>query len=159
MALKIMGKHKVFQDQVNNLCIDLTHSEVEQYNQNHAAKGDIGHQKKSEKIPKHLWGYSIVHPSGILSSIAHDKTGYTGIEEVVGQTPEIYEWLDFDFYDCVLILDNKHTSTTDNIIILERWLGISHKIGSNMCYLLLTVSGKVITQTTVQHVIYTDFYT
>ena len=46
MAPEITGKHAEFQDKSKRLCIDLTHSEVERSNQNHAAKGEIGHLKK-----------------------------------------------------------------------------------------------------------------
>ena len=46
----------------------------------------------------------------------------------------------------------------DNIIhiILGIWLRISHNIGSDMCYWVLTVSGKVIAWNMVQHVIHTE---
>ena len=43
----------------------------------------------------------------------------------------------------------------DDNIILGQWLGISQKIGSDMCYWVLTVLGKVVARTTVQHVIIT----
>ena len=36
------------------------------------------------------------------------------------------------------------------------WIGISHKIGSNMCYWVLAVSVKNFVWTTVQHVICND---
>lgn len=35
---------------------------------------------------------------------------------------------------------------------MGRWLGVSHHVGSNMCYYILTKKGKVISRTTVQHV-------
>ena len=43
----------------------------------------------------------------------------------------------------------------DNIII-GQWIGISHKVVSNMFYWLFTVSWKLIARTNVQHVICTD---
>ena len=46
MTLEITGKHMEFQAQVKCFRIDLTHSEVERPNHNHAAEGDIGHMKK-----------------------------------------------------------------------------------------------------------------
>ena len=102
--------------------------------------------------PKRVWGYGFVHQSGVLSRLAWGQNGQTGIEEVTGNTPDISEWLDFDFYDRVWWLDTKKQSTTDNTITLGRWIGISHKIGSYMCYRVLTVSGNFIARTTVQHV-------
>ena len=98
LELEITGNHTEFQVQVNHLRIDLTHSEVEQFNQNHAAEGDIWHLKKhfrkkmvSKKVPMGLWDYGLVHKAGILSRISRGKMGWTGIEEVTGQMPEISE--------------------------------------------------------------------
>jgi hypothetical protein len=34
---------------------------------------------------------------------------------------------------------------------LARWLGVAHRVGSDLCYWLLLESGKVIARTTVQH--------
>ena len=33
-----------------------------------------------------------------------------------------------------------------------RWLGVSHRVGSAMCYFVLTKAGQVLSRTTVQHV-------
>ena len=159
LAPEITGKNTEFQAQVKLLRIDLTHSEKERSNQNHAAEGEIGHLKKrfrqkmvSKAVPKRLWDYGLVHQAGVLNRIARGKTGHTGLKEVTGQTPDIKEWLDFDFYDRVWWLDTKKPGTTDENVTLGRWLGISHKIGSDMCYWVLTVSGNVVSWTTVQHV-------
>ena len=44
----------------------------------------------------------------------------------------------------------------DNII-LGLYFGITHNIGSNMCYWLLMMLGKFVSRTTLQHVICTEF--
>ena len=62
----------------------------------------------SRKVPKHLWYYGLVHQAGIFSRISRGKMVCTGIEDVNGQTPDISEWLDFEFYDHVWWLDNSH---------------------------------------------------
>ena len=49
-------------------------------------------------------------------------------------------------------MDTKEPSTTDDNVTLGRWLGISHKVGTDMCYWVLTVSGNVVSRTTVQDV-------
>ena len=98
----------------------------------------------SKKVPKRLWDYGLLHQARILSSIGCGKTGHTGVEEVTGQTPEISEWLDFELYDRVWWIDKKNPSTMYNNIIIERCLGVLQKIGSNMCYWVLKVLGKVI---------------
>jgi hypothetical protein len=42
---------------------------------------------------------------------------------------------------------------------LGRWLGIAHRVGSDMTYWVLTESGRVIARSTVQHVTITDMAT
>ena len=87
----------------------------------------------SKEFPKHLWYYDLVHKDGIVSRIACGKRGRTGIKEVTGQTRDISEFLEFDFYDCAWWINKNHLSATDDNIILGKWLGISHKTGSDMC--------------------------
>ena len=45
-----------------------------------------------------------------------------------------------------------HPNFNDENRTLGWWLGISHRIGSDMYYFLLTKSGTVIVEATVQHV-------
>ena len=60
--------------------------------------------------------------------------------------------MDFGFYDIVWYHDQPKPDLTDESRKLGRWLGVSHRVGSDLCYWVLTVSGKVISCTTVQHV-------
>ena len=69
----------------------------------------------------------------------------TGYEEVTGQIAEISEWLDFEFYDLLYWYDRPNKPDVyDDVRILARWLGISHRVGSDMCYWLITESGNLI---------------
>ena len=77
--------------------------------------------------------------------------GRTGYEEVTGKTPDISEYCDFDFYDLVWYHSGVHPSISQGNIELGRWLGVSHRIGSDMCYWVITERGKVIVERTVQH--------
>jgi hypothetical protein len=45
---------------------------------------------------------------------------------------------------------------TDEQRLIGRWLGIAHRIGSNMTYWILTKAGHVIARSTVQHAITSD---
>ena len=40
---------------------------------------------------------------------------------------------------------------------LARWLGVAHRVGSDLCYWLLLDTGKIIARTTVQHVVREDY--
>jgi hypothetical protein len=48
--------------------------------------------------------------------------------------------------------DRKKMEMDDTGRKLARWLGVAHRVGSDLCYWLLLPSGKVIARTTVQHV-------
>jgi hypothetical protein len=106
----------------------------------------------NKDVPKRLWDYGIIYEAEILSRIARGPDGRTGIERVTGETPDISEWLDFGFYDLVWYWDDPNSKDDSKKATIGRWLGISHHIGSNMCYWILTKAGRVISRTTVQHV-------
>ena len=76
---------------------------------------------------------------------------------VTGETPDTSEWLYFEFYDCVWYYDQKEIAIDGSGRRLARWLGVAHRIGSDLCYWLLLQSGKVISRTTVQHVVRDDY--
>ena len=75
---------------------------------------------------------------------------------ITGETPDISEWIDFEFYDRVWYYDQKKIEIGGSGRRLARWLGVSHRVGSDLCYWLLPESSKVIARTTVQHVVRDD---
>jgi hypothetical protein len=78
-------------------------------------------------------------------------------KKVTGQIPNISEeWLDFEFYDLVWWLDRPtKPNFTNNVVhrLVARWIGVSHRVGSDMSYWLITESGKIISKMSVEHVI------
>jgi hypothetical protein len=73
-----------------------------------------------------------------------------GYKEVTGQMPDISEWLDFEFYDLVWWLDCPvKQAVTDYQHQLAHWLGVSHRVGSDLCYWLMMESGNIISKTSV----------
>ena len=52
---------------------------------------------KKKVIPKRLWYFGLVYKAEPLSRISRGKGKWTGYEEVTGQTPDIGEYLDFEF--------------------------------------------------------------
>ena len=113
--------------------------------------GVIGKKAKNRRIrrrvPKPYWDYGYVWECQIYSRTAN-KDGRTGLEKITGDTPEISDWLEFEFYDLVRYWDNREDEEKDNV---GRWLGVAHRIGSALCYWILTEKGTVISRTTVQH--------
>ena len=158
-APEIIGPKTEFMREVNRLKIRMKRSEVGRSNQNHAAEREIGELKKrwrnrmlKKKVPTRLWDYGLGYESNILNRIPRGHQQRTGLEMVTGETPDISEWIDFEFYDRVWFYDRKKMEMDDTGRKLARWLGVAHRVGSDLCYWLLLSSGKVIARTTVQHV-------
>jgi hypothetical protein len=56
--------------------------------------------------------------------------GSSGYEMVTGNTPNISEWLDFEFYDLVWWIDQPNKLNVNDVTKqLGRWLGVSHHVG------------------------------
>ena len=70
------------------------------------------------------------------------------MEQITGETPDISEYLDFGFYDWIWYKDNAGLGENK----IGRWLGVSHRVGNLMSYWILTVTGNVISRTTVQRI-------
>ena len=152
------GPRTEFMKTVRHLRIKLRQTEPYSPWQNDAERkiGDVKkrwrHKMVQRNIPQRLWDYGLVYEADIISRIARGPDGRTGIEELTGDTPDISEWLDFDFYDLVWYWDAPHLPITEENPKLGRWLGVSHRIGSDMCYWIINERGNVLSRTTVQHV-------
>ena len=107
------------------------------------------------KVPPRLWEYGLVYETNILNRIPRGQQQRTGIELVTGKTPDISEWLDFEFYDRVWYYDQKKIEIDGSGCCLACWLGVA--VGRDLCNWLLLESGKVIARTTVQHVVRDDY--
>ena len=77
--------------------------------------------------------------------------GRTVMEHVTSKTPDISKYNDFDFYDLVLYHPGLYPNFNDKNRTLVQWLGVSHRIGSDMCYWTVAKSGTVIVETVVKH--------
>jgi hypothetical protein len=90
--------------------------------------------------------------------MSHGNDGRSGYEQVTGETPDISEWLDFEFYDLVWWWDQPNKpNINDETKQLGRWLGVSHCVGSDLCYWIVTDSGQVVLKNSVEHVTCKDY--
>jgi Reverse transcriptase (RNA-dependent DNA polymerase) len=103
----------------------------------------------SKNVPSRLWDFGFVYECEIMSRIARGPDFRPGIEVLTGDTVDISEWLDFEFYDPVWYW---HRPGDEDNPRVGRWLGVAHRVGSNLCYWILTASAKVVARTTVQHI-------
>ena len=131
-AGEFTGKHTDFVKETRRCRTKLKTTEKGRKNQNHYAEGEIATLKKQwkhrmarKKAPRRVWDFGLVYESEILSLMACGHNRHSGYEEVFGETPDISEWLDFDFYDLVWWLDDQ-PSYPDEKRRLTRWLGVSH---------------------------------
>ena len=82
--------------------------------------------------------------AGLVTSLHY----LTALEEVIGKTPDISDYLDFAFYDWCWHNDNAGLGETKMVI----WLGVSHQVISLMSYWVLTVNVTIVSRTTVSKV-------
>ena len=101
------------------------------------------------RVPKRLWDFGITWEGEILSRLCRHNNDYTGIERLTGDTVDISEWIEFEFYDLCWYWEVPDDGENP---LIGRWLGVSHRVGSAMCYWILTSKGTVVSRTTVQHV-------
>ena len=76
------------------------------------------------------------------------KYGRPALEQLTGDMIDIYEWLELEFYDLVWFCNNQ---SDDTKTMLGRWLGVSHRLGSDLCYWIVSEKGRVLSRTIVQH--------
>jgi len=94
--------------------------------------------------------------SRIQDKVNVHRNHNTPLEALTGDTVDISEWTEFEFYDLVLYWDDRDNETRQSI---GRWLGPSHHIGSALCYYILTEKATVLSRTSVQHITKEEFET
>ena len=159
MAASFVGQHTDFQALVRRLGIDMTFAEPYRHNQIPSVDIAIrdlkrGWRSKMRKrnVPRRLWCFGLEHQARLMNFIPRGRNDRSGYEIVTGRTPDISEYLDFDFYDLVWYWRSAHPSLSEHDRELARWMGVAHRVGSDMCYWLMPVSGVPVVNTTVQHV-------
>ena len=105
-------------------------------------------------VHRQIWDYALVYDAEILSQTTRKEGDRSGYEKVTGDTPDISKWFDFSFYDHVWYWDTPSDNTSDVKIV--RWLGVSHRIGSRLCYWIIRENVHVLSRTTVQHMTLLD---
>ena len=102
-----------------------------------------------KKVAIRLWDYGFVwvcETKNICANLLKYAEGRTPLEIVTGKTPDISEYLDFEFYNWILHQSNAGLGEVE----VGRWLGVSHRVGQLMSYWVLPESGIPISVTTVQ---------
>ena len=60
-------------------------------------------EQNNEKgnVPKRLWNFCLVWESEIITRVVSDCTRRAEYKILTSETPDISEWLDFDFYEWI----------------------------------------------------------
>eukprot|EP00957_Ditylum_brightwellii_P026440 2000056-Ditylum_brightwellii.AAC.1 len=78
---------------------------------------------KKKGVPRRLWDLGLMYESKLLTRMAMGHSRRSGYEEVTGNTPDISQWLDFEFYDLVLWWNgSEKLNVSDDPKHLGRWV-------------------------------------
>ena len=119
-APELVGHTTPFLKLARKQHIDLMYAEPEQVNQIHKVDIEMRELKKRcrnkmihKNVPKRLWDFALVHTAKLMQFIpCPTLNNCTGYEEVTCQTPDISEFLNFDFWDLVWYWPTKHPGLT-----------------------------------------------
>ena len=105
------------------------------------------------RSPKKLWDYCLTYVCELRNRLAlplYQLHGRTPYEVLTGNTPDISEYLDFEWFQLVWVFDT--ASFPEQRRTIARWIGVAHRVGQAMCYWILPPSGIPIVRTTIQAV-------
>ena len=102
------------------------------------------------RCPEQLWDYVIEYVCYVRNRTSREAlNGKTPMEVLTGDTPDISDLFDFEFFEPVSYMDNPQVKFPERKVKLGRWLGIAESVGQAMCYYILTERGTVIARSTV----------
>ena len=141
----------------NNHTVNCTSTELHSPWQNRAESGINKVKKhtrpamKQERIPGAARDYVLSWSAEVLSHLAFATNGNrSGIENVLGDSPDISHLLYFDIYQPVHYLEQVVAFPEDH------WLGPSHDVGQALCYWIMKPNGEVVSRLTVKAITKSD---
>ena len=105
-----------------------------------------------KRVPINIWGYGVQWTTQVIQRTftqAYWLLEDCPLQDVTGNITDISEYLDFGFYNHVSYKYNSILGITG----IRSWIGVSHRFGRLISYLILTQNGTVISITTVQSMI------
>ena len=102
-----------------------------------------------KKVPYRLWDYGfawVCETDNVCADMSKYAEGQSPLEIIIGETPDISEYINFDVYDWVVYRSNAGLGEVE----VACWLGVSHGVGRLMSYWLLPESGIPVSAPTVQ---------
>ena len=102
-------------------------------------------------VPLRLWCYALEYAcelESIMVPTMFRNKGRSGYEMIFGNTPDISEYVEFEFYDFCWYWDTPQSYPHEKKS-LGRWLGVAHRVGQSMVFYVMNANGKVIARSTV----------
>ena len=156
-APEMVGRNTPFFRRARKEGIDLTTIEPLRPDENYGeilvkrAKILSGKLMVRKNVPLRLWCYALEYScelSSMMVTNQYRNKGRSGYEIVFGFTPDISEYVEFEFYDYCWYWDTPQSYPHEKKQ-LGRWLGIAHRVGQSMVYYIMNANGKVIARSTV----------
>jgi hypothetical protein len=156
-APEMVGRKTPFFARARKEGIDLTTNEPlrpdENYGEILVKKAKITSSKimVRRNVPLRLWCYALEYACDLSSMMVppmYRNNGRSGYEIVHGHTPDISEYVEFEFYEYCWYWDTPQSYPHEKKQ-LGRWLGIAHRVGQSMVFWIMNVNGKVIGRSTV----------
>ena len=70
-----------------------------------------------------------------IYSHTEGKDGHSTLERLTGDTIDISEWLEFEFYDLVWFWNKQSDDTSPRLVLC---IGVSHSVDSALCYWIIS---------------------
>ena len=156
-ANEMVGRKTPFFKRARKEGIDLTTIEPrrpdENYGEQLVGRAKLGASKlmMRKKVPLRYWCYSMEYYcdlSSIMVPGMYRNRGRTGHEIVYGNSPDISEYVEFEFYDYCWYWDTPQDYPHEKKQ-LGRWLGVAHRVGQAMVFYVTNNKGMVIARSTV----------
>ena len=156
-APEMVGRKTPFFKRARKEGIDLTTIEPYRSNENYGeilvklTKIGCDRMMLRMKIPMRLWCYAMEYYCDlhiVTVPAMYRNKGRTGYEVVLGTTPDISEYVEFQLYDYCWYWDTPQSYPHENKN-LGRWLGVAHKVEQAMVFWVIGANGKVVARSTV----------
>lgn len=164
-APEMVGRKTPFFRRSRKEGIDLTTIEPERPNENFGeviadiVKLVTAKLMSKRRVPMRLWCYAMEYYADLYSLTApgmHRNKGRTGYEIACGLTPDISEYIEFQFYSYCWHWDTPQSFPHEKKH-LGRWLGVAHRVGQAMVFCIMNDKGHVIARSTVTSVDPSDY--
>ena len=104
---------------------------------------------KPKRVPKRLWDFGVVWEAHIMSRTAWVWDNILVLKRITGDIVDISEWLVFELYDLFCYWDTPHDWDKPNI---GRWICVSHRFGSALCYWIINFKTKLLARKKAQNI-------